>query len=140
MQILYGYIIITFMKMSREKLSRLRQRIYLFRKRRGVYLDKLLRRPKPMVIGSLYKVYKTCSKPNCCCQKGRKHGPFPALSISIGGNRRIKMIRREDLSVVKEKALAYQNFQQGLAEIRKINKEIDKLLEEIKKGYLEEYQ
>jgi Family of unknown function (DUF6788) len=126
-------------KKSREKLSRIRQKIFHLRKLQGAFLDKLLR-PKPMVIGSLYEVYKTCGKPNCCCERGIKHGPFPALSISLAGKRRVKMVRKGDLPVVREKALAYQSFQQGLASIRKLNKEIDALLEQIKKEFLEEYR
>jgi len=126
-------------KKSREKLSRIRQKIYQLRKRRGIYIEKLLR-PRPMIIGSLYEVYKTCSKPNCCCKKGKKHGPFFALSISIEAKRSVKMVRKNDLEVVREKALAYQSFQKGLAKIRKIDKEIVILLERIKKEFLEQYR
>jgi len=126
-------------KKSREKLSRIRQKIYQLRKRRGAYIEKLLH-PRPMIIGSLYEVYKTCSKPNCCCKKGKKHGPFFALSISVEAKRSVKMVRKNDLAVVREKALAYQSFQKGLAKIRKIDKEIVILLEEIKKDFLEEYR
>lgn len=126
-------------KKSREKLSRIRQKIYQLRKKRGAYIEKLLH-PRPMIIGSLYEVYKTCSKPNCCCKKGKKHGPFFALSISVEAKRSVKMVRKDDLTVVRQKALAYQSFQQGLAKIRKIDKEIVILLEQIKKEFLEEYK
>jgi len=126
-------------KKSREKLSRIRQKILQLSELRKGYTEKLLR-PKPMVIGSLYEVYKTCTKPNCCCKKGKKHGPFPALSVSIAAKRTVKMVRKEDLPLVRQKAKAYQSFQQGLAKIRKINKEIDVLLEQIKKEFLEEYK
>ena len=124
---------------SSKKLSRIRQKVFRLRKLRETYINKLLH-PKPMVIGSLYEVYKTCSKVNCCCKKGKKHGPFPALSISIAGKRSMKMVRKEDLPVIREKASAYQSFQQGLAKIRKINKEIDNLLEQTKEEFLEEYK
>ncbi|MBI4691686.1 MAG: hypothetical protein HY754_15710, partial [Nitrospirae bacterium] len=124
---------------SRGHLSRLRQKIHQLREIRGRYIGKLLR-PMPMIIGSLYEVYKTCSKPNCSCKEGEKHGPFPALSVSIKGKRSLKMVRKEDHLMVKEKAEAYQAFQQGLARVRKINKEIDSLLEKIKAEYLEEYK
>jgi len=124
---------------SSKKLSRIRQKVFRLRKLRETNINKLLH-PKPMVIGSLYEVYKTCSKVNCCCKKGKKHGPFPALSISIAGKRSMKMVRKEDLPVVREKASAYQSFQQGLARIRKINKEIDNLLEQTKEEFLEEYK
>jgi hypothetical protein len=139
--ILYAYNIIAYMrdKKAMQRLSGLRQKIYHAREKRGAYIQRLLH-PKPMIIGSLYEVYKTCSKPNCSCREGKRHGPFPALSISIAGKRSIKMVRKEDLPVVKEKAAEYQSFQQGLARVRKLNKEIDTLLEEIKAEYLEEYK
>jgi len=141
LHILSGYIIIAYMdkRKSSKKLSRIRQKVFRLRKLRETNINKLLH-PKPMVIGSLYEVYKTCSKVNCCCKKGKKHGPFPALSISIAGKRSMKMVRKEDLPVVREKASAYQSFQQGLARIRKINKEIDNLLEQTKEEFLEEYK
>ena len=141
MHFLSVYIIIAYMegKKSREKISRIRQKIFQLRKSRGTYIKELLH-PKPMVIGSLYEVYKTCSKVNCCCKKGKKHGPFPALSISIAGKRSLKMVRKEDIAVVRKRASAYQSFQQSLARIRRINKEIDVLLEQTKKEFLEEYK
>lgn len=124
---------------ARGHLSRLRQKILQARKIRGRYIEKLLH-PKPMIIGSLYEVYKTCSKPNCSCKEGKKHGPFPALSVSIKGRRSLKMVRKEDLPAVRDKAKAYQAFQQGLASVRKLTKEIDYMLEEIKAEYSEEYK
>lgn len=125
-------------KKSREKLSRIRQQIYQLSRARETQLKRLLH-PTPMIIGSLYEVYKTCSKPNCCCKKGQKHGPFFALSISIDAKRTVKMVKKKDLTVVRKKALAYQAFQQGLARIRKTNKEVDILLEQIKQEFMEEY-
>jgi len=139
--ILYAYISIADMKdkKAKEYLSRLRQKIQQSREIRGRHIEKLLH-PRPMIIGSLYEVYKTCSKPNCSCKEGKKHGPFPALSVSIKSKRSLKMVRKEDQPAVMEKAEAYQAFQQGLARVRKLNKEIDSMLEEIKAQYLEEYK
>lgn len=139
--ILYAYISIADMrdKKAREYLSRLRQKIQQSREIRGRHIEKLLH-PRPMIIGCLYEVYKTCSKPNCSCKEGKKHGPFPALSVSIKSKRSLKMVRKEDQPAVREKAEAYQAFQQGLARVRKLNKEIDSMLEEIKAQYLEEYK
>jgi hypothetical protein len=81
---LYVDIIIAYMKdkKSREHLSRLRQKVLQSRQMRRKYIENLLH-PKPMIIGSLYEVYKTCGKPNCSCKKGKRHGPFPMLSVSI---------------------------------------------------------
>jgi hypothetical protein len=125
-------------KNQRGKLSKIKQKIKHLEKSRNVYIRKLLK-PMPMIVGSLYEVYKACNKPNCCCAKGRKHGPFWALSISVAAKRRVKMVKKDDLTAVRQKALSFQKYQQTLAKIRKINKEIDVLLEQIKKAFLEEY-
>lgn len=125
--------------MRSKKLTSISQKISRLTELRESHIYKLLN-PKPMIIGSLYEVYKTCNKANCCCQKGKKHGPFPALSMSIGAKRKVKMVRKEDLIDVRKKALSYRSFQQGLAKVRKINKEIDALLEEVKREFLEEYR
>ena len=122
-----------------EKVSRIRQNIYHLNKERDATLWKLLE-PAPMITGSFYEVFKTCSKPNCRCQKGHRHGPFAALNICIDGKQRLKMVRKADVAVVKKKALAYRTCQRGLARIRKLNKEIDCLLEKVKHIFLEDYQ
>lgn len=125
-------------KNQRKILCKINQNIKHLEKSRDGYISKLLK-PMPMIVGSLYEVYKTCNKPNCCCTKGRKHGPFWALSISVAAKRSVKMVKKDDLTAVRQKALAYQKYQQTLAESRKINKEIDALLEQIKKIFLVEY-
>jgi len=122
-----------------ERVSRIRQQLYQLRKEQDGFLWELAK-PSQMIIGSFYEVYKTCTKKNCCCQRGKRHGPFPALFISIQGKRKLKMIRKQDRQGVEEKAKAYRKFQFGLKVIRRINKEIEHLLEEIKGYFLEEYQ
>jgi len=124
---------------TRNKLSSIKKKICQLRDSQRNLLDTLLK-PKAMVIGSYYKVYKTCSNANCCCKHGKKHGPYPALSISLGGKQKIKMVRRGDIAATKRKAQAYQSYQHALARFRKMNKEIDVLLESLKKEFLEEYE
>jgi len=93
----------------------------------------------PMVQGSFYYVSKTCSKKNCCCTKGKKHGPFPALSQSIGGKRKLIMVRKEDEISIKEKATNYKTFQKRLTRLRKIIPQIDGVLQKIRDTLIEEY-
>ncbi|MFH1727765.1 MAG: hypothetical protein ABIA04_05035 [Pseudomonadota bacterium] len=50
------------------------------------------------------------------------------------------MVRKDDYPSVKEKVDSYKKYQKGLAKVRKINKEIDHIFEEIKKTFLEEYK
>jgi hypothetical protein len=71
---------------------------------------------------------------------GEEGKAFFALSVSIDAKRTVKMVKKKDLGVVRNKALAYQAFQQGLAKIRKTNKEIDTLLEQLKQQFLEQYK
>ncbi|MEW6687244.1 MAG: DUF6788 family protein [Candidatus Edwardsbacteria bacterium] len=122
-----------------ERISRIRQLLYRYRKEQEGLIWELAC-PSSMVIGTFYRVYKTCGKPNCCCKKGKRHGPFPALYSSIGGKRKLKMVRREDVAEVEQKAKAYKRYQGNLRIIRQFNREIDKLLKEIRGYYLEEYE
>lgn len=93
----------------------------------------------PMVLGSFYTVHKTCSKKNCRCQKGDKHGPFPALSQSIGGKRKLVMVKQEDVPSVREKAAAYKDFQKRLTRLRRLMTTVDTILQDIRSLLLEEY-
>jgi hypothetical protein len=94
---------------------------------------------QPMIPGSFYEVYKTCSKPNCRCQKGHKHGPFPALSQSIAGKRRLIMVRKSDSRNVQAKADAYKRFQKRLSRLRKLTTSIDTILTRIRALQQEKY-
>jgi len=126
-------------QLSNEKLSRIRQRVYHLQKEKGAIVWNLLN-SKPMILGSFYKVYRTCGHANCCCKRGKKHGPFWALSKSLKGKRSLKMVKQKDIEAVREKALSYKNFQKGLAKIHKLNNELDNFLEKVKQSYLEEYK
>jgi hypothetical protein len=126
-------------KEIRIQASIIRKKIVELKAKRDIHLEKLLN-PQAMIKGCFYEVYKSCSKSNCCCQKGKKHGPFPALFISKGGKRRLKMVRKRDLVEVKKKALAYRGYQKELACIRKLTKQTDHLLEKLKKYFMEEYE
>ena len=121
-----------------EKLSQLRQQLFIHFKEQGQLLRQLAD-SNTLILGSFYYVYKTCSKPNCCCQKGKRHGPFPALSQSINGKRKLKMVKLDDEIMVKKKAEEYKQFQARLKQMRRIYKEMDKILEKIRILLLEEY-
>jgi hypothetical protein len=94
----------------------------------------------PMVRGCYYQVYKTCTQPNCRCQKGHKHGPFPALSWSVDGKQRMVMVKAADVPLVERKATAYREYQGGLTRIRRVMSTIEELLGRIRSLLLEEYR
>jgi hypothetical protein len=93
-----------------------------------------------MIIGSVFEVYKTCSKPNCCCQRGRKHGPFTAISYSIGGKIHHKMVREEDKVLVTREVGVYKTFQKKRKQLRQVQRDINEQLDALKKLQSREYQ
>ena len=87
---------------------------------------------KSMVHGLPHSVYKKCGKKNCRCNRGRLHGPYPALSINKNGRQRIVMLKKDSDALLQKRAKRYRHFQETLAKIRKINRGIDYLLNIIK--------
>jgi len=87
---------------------------------------------KPMIHGMLHEVFRKCGKKNCICSQGPPHGPYPALSVNRLGKQKIILIKKADAARVIKKSKRYRYYRQTLANIRKINREIDSLLEDIK--------
>jgi hypothetical protein len=123
---------------NNEKLSRLRQQLHEYLKTMQ-QLCWELGDSGPLIMGSYYQVYKTCTQPNCKCQRGEKHGPFPALSWSADGKRKMVMVKAADAASVQQKANAYRTYQKNLAKIRRQMERIDTLLGQIRLLLLEEY-
>ena len=92
-----------------------------------------------MIMGSYYQVYKTCTQKNCKCQRGEKHGPFPALSWSVEGKRKMVMVKEADAGTVQQKVGTYRQFQKNMGRIRDIMTAIDDILAQIRTLLLEEY-
>lgn len=87
---------------------------------------------KSLVHGLPHKVFRKCGKNNCKCKRGELHGPYYALSVNKDGKKKVVMIKKADHRLILKEARRYQYYQKKLAHIRKINKEIDALLEKLK--------
>ncbi len=85
-----------------------------------------------MVLGLPLEVFRKCGKAGCKCNQGERHGPYPALSVNKGGKQKIVMVKKEDAATVIKQSKRYRYYQQTLAKIRRINKEIDQVLEQLK--------
>jgi len=129
------------MKKSSEKISSIRQQIYLLQKERNSLIWNLLDSLNSAVFipASFSFVYKTCGNLNCKCHKGEKHGPYPALQIKINNKSVLKMIKKEKESEIRQKINAYKKYQTGLARINKLNMQINKLLQEARNNRMEKY-
>ena len=125
---------------SSKKSSSIRQQVYLLQKEKNqIIWDLLNSLPVDMIAGSISYVYRKCGKPTCKCQKGGKHGPYPAIQIKIKNKRTVKMIKKSDVEEVEKKVNEYKAYQDGLAKINKLHKEILSLLQEARDKNLEEY-
>jgi hypothetical protein len=93
-----------------------------------------------MVIGSIFEEYKTCSKPNCCCQRGEKHGPFTAISYSVDGKVYHRVVREKDKALVAKEAGYYKSFQKKRKQLRQVHRDINEQLDALKKLQSREYQ
>ncbi|MDZ7926463.1 MAG: DUF6788 family protein [Agrobacterium sp.] len=121
-----------------ESNSQLRQRLHKLSNRHKELLDSIVDTDQ-MVIGSIFEVYKTCSKENCCCQRGEKHGPFTAISYSINGKVHHKMIRDDDKATVIKDVGSYKAFQKKRKELRQIQRTINEQLDLLKNLQSREY-
>lgn len=124
---------------SPDALSRVRQQI------RQLHAEQLgllhvLMDCGPMIMGSMYQVFRKCSKAGCRCTKGQPHGPFMALSYSIEGKHKNKLVRRADVPNVKQQASAYRRFQDALMRWRELSRQIDACVEQLRSFLTKEYQ
>lgn len=118
--------------------SKIRQKLSILNKQRTKHIFSLTH-GNPLVHGLPHNVFRKCGKSNCKCATGERHGPYPALSVNKEGRHRIVMIKKADVETILEEAGRYKSFQETLAKIRKVNKEIDVLLDKVKLSTISSY-
>ena len=114
------------------------KKLSLLNDQRTRYIFSLVQKA-PMVHGLPHEVYRKCGKSNCKCARGELHGPYNALSVNKDGGQRIVMVKQADAGSVMKKARRYRYYQQTLARIRRIDKEIGLILEQIKAAATDSY-
>lgn len=104
-----------------------KQVIHLQRQRQQLELE-LIRFRSVMEKGSIFKVYRPCRKENCSrCNSDQMHGPYLYLNLRVEGRATQRYVGKEsDKSIVK-RVNAYTNYQQTLAHVRRITKQMDSL-------------
>ncbi len=118
-------------KLNSAELSSLTEKLTRLNMQRANYIISILH-GKEMVLGMPHRVYRKCGKKNCKCYTGKRHGPYPALSVNKQGKQKIVMIKKSDRSSVLSGAERYKHYQRTLAKIRKIDKEINNTLVKLK--------
>ena len=87
---------------------------------------------RDMIKGSLIKHYKKCGSKVCVCREGKLHGPYWYLSYKEANKPVLKYIGVKDLVKVSRLAANYKRFQSNLTKINRMNKEIGRLMGEIR--------
>jgi hypothetical protein len=82
--------------------------------------------------------YTYCNKGNCKCTRGHPHGPFYYLFFKKAGKVVHRYLPKKKMDTISAQANAYRGYNQRLARINKINKEIDTLLRQHQKNNLQE--
>jgi hypothetical protein len=124
---------------SAAQMSIIRKQLHALSQHHTDLLGKLIDTDE-MIVGSFFMVYKTCSKKNCCCQKGKKHGPFAALSFSSAGRLRHKIVREDDKVEVAVKSKTYKAFQTRRKQLRKVENGINEQLDRLRAIRTREYE
>ena len=115
-----------------KDLSQIRQQAgKLMRERYRLEKENL--RMRDMVKGSLIEHYKKCGSSVCVCREGKLHGPYWYLSYKEANKSTLKYIDVEDLAKVSRLAANYKKFQSNITRINRMNREIGKLMGEIRK-------
>ncbi|MGC8867802.1 MAG: DUF6788 family protein [Elusimicrobiales bacterium] len=110
--------------MNKEEIK---NRIYRLRKERQLLETYLLNtgRQLPVWITSQYTY---CKKGNCRCTKGHPHGPFHYLFFKEGEKIYHWYLPKEKMKEIEKWVNSYRTYNERLAMLNKINREIDTLL------------
>ena len=115
--------------------QRIKTIIYNLRKERQFLETHLLNICKQMPVW-ITQQYTYCKKGNCKCTKGHPHGPFHYLFFKEGDKVIHRYLPKDKLPQIAQLANSYRTYNEKLARLNKINKQIDTLLREKQKSNL----
>ena len=108
------------------KIFNLRRKPTLALRQRRVWLLRSLTIPPALLRASFVERFTTCGKPNCCCSRGQRHGPFYYLTVGLkaGQVRKFLLKSSEQQALARHGVSAYQSFWDDLEELSQINGEL----------------
>lgn len=78
-----------------------------------------------VVRGTLRQRYVRCGKPGCRCERGKGHGPFLYLSVTVGVGKTLQItVAPEDRAIAERYVRNYRRIQGLLEEVSNINREL----------------
>jgi hypothetical protein len=108
------------------KIFNLRRKPTLALRQRRQWLLRSLKIPPDLLRASFVERFTTCGKPNCCCGRGERHGPFYYLSVGLksGQVRKFLLKSSDQQALARHGVSAYQSFWDDLEELSQINGEL----------------
>jgi hypothetical protein len=108
------------------KIYQLRRKPTLALRQRRERLLRSLQLPPDLLRASYVERFTTCGKPNCCCARGQRHGPFYYLAAGLqaGQVRKFLLKSPEQQAEARQGVAAYQAFWEGMEELSQINGEL----------------
>lgn len=102
-------------------------------------LEQVMMEHRRLLRGSLLERPKFCGKPGCKCTKGQPHPPSLYLSRLVAGMVRHLFIRAKDHERARKEALSYKEYRRTLRRWRAIDKELNRIWEELEAAQEESY-
>jgi hypothetical protein len=108
------------------KIFNLRRKPTLALRQRREWLLRSLKIPPDLLRASFVERFTTCGKPNCCCARGERHGPFYYLAVGLksGQVRKFLLKSSDQQALARQGVSAYQSFWNDLEELSQINGEL----------------
>jgi len=108
------------------KIFNLRRKPTLALRQRREWLLRSLKIPADLLRASFVERYTTCGKPDCCCTRGQRHGPFYYLAAGLktGQVRKFLLKSTEQQALARHGVAAYQSLWDELEELSQINGEL----------------
>ena len=108
------------------KIYKLRRTATLALRRRKSALLRLLGVPTDLLRASYVERFTTCGKPNCCCARGERHGPFYYLTANLGPGQVRKFLLKTpgEQAAAQQGVRGYQDHWERLEELSQINAEL----------------
>lgn len=76
--------------------------------------------------GSLVERYTVCSRPNCKCHQGDRHGPMRCLVVNVNGKQRQKYIPNKKVGEAMSGLKQYRRLQEIISRITMLNLQLFK--------------
>jgi hypothetical protein len=108
------------------KVFLLQRKSTLALRQRREWLLRSTKIPRDLLRASFVERFTTCGKPNCCCARGKRHGPFYYLAAGLkaGNVRKFLLKTAAQQAFARHGVAAYQAFWDQLEELSQINAEL----------------